>query len=232
MMKMQRVPLRAEKPARAEDAGGDPVVVSALGPPDEGVLGDIAHEMGNHLHKLYYWTNYLREQVGDRGEAEAAAVEMLGTSVERLERFMRMLLEYFAPARMCFSKVSVGELIGGLGAYLPGRRLVVDGLADCGEVAVSVDAGLIAHAIRTVFERVASTLVDETEMHVRLVVTTLRQYRGVEIAFEVGATAGHASLGSGIEMSVAEKFLQMHGAEVFERKGPPRALVVFLPLYT
>jgi hypothetical protein len=203
----------AHAPEHQDVAGG------ALGPPDERILGEIAHEMGNHLHKLYYWTGYLREQAAARGEAEAAAVEMLGGAVERLDRFMRMILEYFAPARLCFNKVRVADLVGGLSEHLPGRRLVVHGVDRLGETSVFVDAGLLGHALRTIFERVASTLVDEDELHVT-----------IELASGGAASAG-GSLKTGIEMAVAEKFLHMHGAELFERETAVRSLVVFVPLY-
>lgn len=224
-------PLRTDAVARGDASDPDGGASGALGPPDERVLGEIAHEMGNHLHKLYYWTGYLREQAAARGEPEAAAVEMLGGAVERLDRFLHMILEYFAPARLCFNKVRVADLVGGLGDHLPGRRLVVEGVDRLGETSVFVDAGLLGHAIRTIFERVASTLVDEDELRVRLELASRRQYRGVEIEFRGGAASAGGSLKAGIEMAVAEKFLHMHGAELFERETAVRSLVVFVPLY-
>jgi hypothetical protein len=217
--------------ARVEATGGDGDA-GALGPPDERVLGDIAHEMGNHLHKLYYWTDYLRAQVAGRGEPEAAAVEMLAGAVERLETFMRMILEYFAPARLCFTKVKVADLVDGLASKLPGRRLRLEGLDGLGETTVFADAGLLAHAIRTVFERAASTLVAEDEMVVKVTGANRREYHGVEVEFCGGASSAGGRLKNGIDMAVAEKFLLMHGAELSEREGTPRSLVVFLPLYT
>jgi len=226
-------PLRTQTPIGGDvstaDNGGS--ASGGLGPPDERVLGEIAHEMGNHLHKLYYWTGYLREQAAARGESDVAAVEMLGGAVDRLDRFLHMILEYFAPARLCFTKVRVADLVDGLRQHLPGRRLVIEGIDRLGETSVFVDAGLLGHAIRTVFERVASTLVDEDELHVHLELASLRQYRGVEIEFRGGAASAGGSLKSGIEMAVAEKFLHMHGAELFERDTGRRSLVVFVPLY-
>jgi hypothetical protein len=223
---------RAHAFARAPKDGEGASDATALGPPDERVLGEIAHEMGNHLHKLYYWTDYLRSQVAGRGEPEIAAVDMLSGAVERLETFMRMILEYFAPARLCFTKVKVADLVGGLAAKLPGRRLRCEGIDVFGETTVFADAGLLAHAIRTVFERAASTLVAEDEMVVRVTGASRREYQGVEVEFCGEVSAAGGSLKSGIEMAVAEKFLLMHGGELFERESAPRSLVVFLPLYT
>jgi hypothetical protein len=100
------------------------------------------------------------------------------------------------------------------------------------------DAALIGHAIRTVFERVASTLLDEDQMVIRLSETRSNDFRGIEIEFGAGAGAQGVELKRGIEMAVAEKFLHMHGAELLEREESSknetsrRSLVVFLPIYT
>jgi hypothetical protein len=68
-------------------------------------------------------------------------------------------------------------------------------------------------------------------MWVRLELASRRQYRGVEIEFRGGRASAAGPLKTGIEMAVAEKFLHMHGAELFEREAATRSLVVFLPLY-
>ncbi len=227
------VPVKARKeegPAveQREDEGGEQPA-GGLGLPDDHVLGEISHEMGNYFHKLYYWTDYLKNSVGDTGEQ--GAVEMLEGTVERLERFMRMILEYFAPARLCFAKVPVSELIGSMESQLIGRRLRVEG-DDLTDTVVMVDPSLIAHALRITFERATSTLLDEPEMSVRVSKTRRGEYEGIEIEFLVGKESrDQAQLMKGIEMVVAEKFFQMHGGELFEREGVDHALVVFLPLY-
>ena len=74
-----------------------------------------------------------------------------------------------------------------------------------------------------------------SERIVRLMPSERREFRGIEIEFQAGrgAPAGK-TLARGIEIAVAEKFIQMHGGELFERKGgdsEARALVVFLPIY-
>lgn len=207
----------------------DEVSAAGLGLPDDHVLGELSHEMGNYFHKLYYWTDYLKTAVGDTGER--VAVDMLEGTVEGLEHFMRMILEYFAPARLCFTKVPASELIGSLEARLVGRQLRVEG-KDLNAISVMVDASLIAAALRTTFERVAATLLDEPEMIVRVSRAQRREYEGLEIEFLAGQESRDATrLLGGIEMLVAEKFFQMHGGELSEREGDERALIVFLPLY-
>jgi len=90
----------------------------------------------------------------------------------------------------------------------------------------------MGHAIRTVFETAAATLIDEDELVVRVSASERREYRGIEIEFESGrgVHAGKA-LAHGIELAVAEKFIQMHGGELFERGDAKRSLGLFLPIY-
>ena len=222
-------------PVTAEGASGDPTAQSGLGLPDDHILGEISHEMGNYFHKLYYWTEYLRTRAGRGIETDATAVEMLETTVERLEHFMRMILEYFAPARLSFMRLPAEELVVGLASRLPGRRLRIIGTPELRAQTVLADAALIGHAMRTAFESVAQTLIDEDELVVRLSQSGRRQFQGIEIEFEAGRGAPKDKrLARGIEMAVAEKFIQMHGGELFERtqESTSRALVVFLPIYT
>src|SRR5213594_3757701 len=61
-------PLAARSPVlRAEPATA--VVVQ------EKVLAEIAHELGNFFHKLYYWSDYLKEKPAK--SADSTAVQML-----------------------------------------------------------------------------------------------------------------------------------------------------------
>jgi hypothetical protein len=215
----------------AADAAEEPGQ-EGLGLPNDRILGEISHEMGNYFHKLYYWTEYLRE----RSRGDETAVEMLEDTVARLEHFMRMTLEYFAPARLTFTRLRAEDLVLGLGSRLPGRRLVVEGASDVRTTVVLADASLIGHAMRAIFERTAATLLDEDRMTIRLVASERRDFRGVDVEFAAGKGASETqALARGIEMAVAEKFIQMHGGEIFERKGggsEPRALIVFLPIYS
>lgn len=218
-----------------EDTSSQESVERGSGPgfglPDDHILGEISHEMGNYFHKLYYWTDYLRERATTSGDL--GAVEMLQGTVDRLEHFMRMSLEYFAPARLCFNKVRAGDLVASLESRLSGRRLHVDGEPKWAEQSVLADAGLVARALRTVVERVEATLLDEAEIRVAVSLAHRREYEGLEMEFVAGSGAGRpVVLMKGIEMAVAEKFFQMHGGELFEREGDRHTLVVFLPIYS
>ena len=222
------------KPVERDAAVVQSAADTGLGIPDDRVLGEISHEMGNYFHKLYYWTEYLRDRDGHDVDTDQSAVDMLETTVERLEHFMKMILEYFAPARLTFTSLKAEDLVLGLASRLAGRRLCVVGDAAVRATPVMADASLIGHAVRTVFEVASATLIDEDEMIVRLVPSQRREYRGIEIEFESGRGVSEGkSMAHGIELAVAEKFIQMHGGELFERNGADskRALGLFLPIY-
>jgi hypothetical protein len=228
-------PRERGEPVQAEVEPDELVDDSGLGIPDDRILGEISHEMGNYFHKLYYWTEYLRERSGNGPDTDQTAFEMLEGTVERLEHFMRMILEYFAPARLSFTRLRAEDLVGGLRNRLVGRRLRIDGDSDVRATAVLADAALIGHALRTIFEAAVATLIDEDEMTVRLLASERREFHGIEIEFQAGRGApATKTLARGIEIAVAEKFIQMHGGELYEHRGDgssARALVVFLPIY-
>ena len=55
---------RRKAVAGAEPRSLLPPADTGLGIPDDRILGEISHEMGNYFHKLYYWTEYLRDRDG------------------------------------------------------------------------------------------------------------------------------------------------------------------------
>lgn len=222
------IPLASSESSR--DDRPDQRSEAPLGLPDDRILGEISHEVGNYFHKLYYWTDYLKSH--GEGHGDAAAVEILEETIGRLERFMRMMLEYLAPAKISFNRIDAGELVAGLKTKLPGRDVQVRGVDEWRRFKVLADPSLMAHALGTVFDRVAGTLIDEDALIVEVERARRREFQGIQIAFEAGAGVnGHERLKKGIEMAVAEKFLLMHGGELFERAEPTRALVIFLPVY-
>ena len=158
-------------PAEGPQADGQQTLALA----DERVLGEISHEMGNYFHKLYYWTEHLKSHAGG-DPTDITATEMLESTIGRLEHFMRMILEYFAPARLRFNRVEAADLVSGLASRLSGRRLRVQAADSVARMAVLADASLIGPALRTVFERVATTLIDEDEMLVILSAATRHEF--------------------------------------------------------
>ena len=220
----------------APDSGGDQpgqAWAGGLGLPDDRILAEISHEMGNYFHKLYFWTDKLREATMRGGLAPGGAVENLAETVERLEQFMRLALEYFAPARLRFDRIPLSDIAGGLEARLQGKEFEFVGLEKWRDTQLLVDPALVSHALGVIVDRVASTMAAGEKLVMRFVYAKRRDFKGMEMEFRAGSAAGAGKgLTVGIEMTVAEKCLQMHGGELFERsEGCDLYLVIFLPLY-
>ncbi len=203
-----------------------------FGLPDQEVLAEISHELGNYFHKLYYWTDFLKSRCEPESD-EMASWRMLDDNVEGLEAFLKMTLEYFAPARLSFTRIPLGDLLDGAESYVPGRRVHIEGLEHWRGTDVMADPARFHHVMRTIFERVAESLSGDDELVIRLRPSSRDEFDGVEIEFVAGhAYEGPGSLVGGIAMSVAEKFLKVHGGEFCERNdNESRALTMFLPLY-
>ena len=90
-----------------------------------------------------------------------------------------MTLEYFSPARLSFTRLRIEELLDGLARRLPGRHLAIEGLDRWGSTEVFVDPSRINHVVRTVFERVMRTLVEEEEMRIRLEPSSRGDFEGI-----------------------------------------------------
>src|SRR5437773_12569035 len=86
---------------------GTPVLVQ------EKVLAEIAHELGNFFHKLYYWSDYLQDKPA-RQSADATAVQMLERTIRNLEEFLKVSLEYFHPTQLSCMRMEAGELVEAL----------------------------------------------------------------------------------------------------------------------
>src|SRR6476660_6757591 len=60
----------------------------------EKVLAEITHELGNFFHKLYYWSDYLKEKPA-RKSSDSTATQMLERTIKNLEDFLKVSLDYF-----------------------------------------------------------------------------------------------------------------------------------------
>src|SRR5437867_6116827 len=99
----QKHPARA---ARRSDHGTMVLV-------QEKVLSEIAHELGNFFHKLYYWSDYLKEQPAG-APTESTAAQMLERTIKNLEDFLKVSLDYFHPTRLSLMRMAIPDVVGGL----------------------------------------------------------------------------------------------------------------------
>lgn len=110
--------MRAENPAgQAEREGSVGGQVDLAGrttarspgfTPDDEVLREIRHSLGNHFHKLYYWADYVQELGGD--SAEDAAVQPLTGTIQRLEEFLGLAMEYLQPLSLETSSMELADV--------------------------------------------------------------------------------------------------------------------------
>jgi len=218
-------PLAARSPAlRAEPATA--VVVH------EKVLAEIAHELGNFFHKLYYWSDYLKEKPA-RKSADSTAVQMLERTIKNLEDFLKTSLDYFHPTQLSFTRMGVGELLQGflvqVRAQLNGTPITVSD----DDVWRREDAEvLIEVAVRHLTKQVGP----ESSVAIGIERSARRDRAGLEVGFQLRqpneASPLFRTAEAGIEWAVAQKVVALHGGELLERNEGPEAksLVIFLPL--
>jgi hypothetical protein len=139
----------------------------------EKVLAEIAHELGNFFHKLYYWSDYLKEKPG-RSSEDSTAAQMLESTIRNLEGFLKVSLDYFHPTQLSFTRMPVTDLLDGVlfqvRQHLNGTPISVP--ADQSErgrlrkAAVMVDPGHLSRAFEVAVRHLTQRL--GTESTVRL----------------------------------------------------------------
>ncbi len=227
-------PLAARPPAlRSEHA--TPVLVQ------EKVLAEIAHELGNFFHKLYYWSDYLKEKPA-RKSADSTAAQMLERTIRNLEEFLRVSLNYFHPTQLSFSRMAVSELLDGLlfqvRAQLNGTSVQVAGHDTwrAEEREVLVDPGHLSHAFEVAVSHLVKQVGPESSITVAIERSARREAAGLEVGFHLRqpneASPLFRTAEAGVEWAVAQKVVALHGGELLEsNEGPEvKSLVIFLPL--
>ncbi len=227
-------PLAARSPVlRAEPATA--VVVQ------EKVLAEIAHELGNFFHKLYYWSDYLKEKPA-RKSADSTAAQMLERTIKNLEDFLKLSLDYFHPTQLSFTRMGVGELLQGflvqVRAQLNGTPITVsdDDVWRREDAEVLIDPGHLSRAFEVAVRHLTKQVGPESSVAIGIERSARRERAGLEVGFELRqpneASPLFRTAEAGIEWAVAQKVVAMHGGELLERNEGPEAksLVIFLPL--
>jgi signal transduction histidine kinase len=206
---------------------------------EEKVLAEIAHELGNFFHKLYYWSDYLKERT-PRKTADSTAAEMLERTIKNLEDFLRLSFDYVHPLQLSFLRMGVADVVHGLlgqvRAQLNGTPATVAHDGEwCGEE-VLVDP---SHLSR-VFEVTLRHMMKQVGAASTVCVAVGRALRagrpGLELSFHVEGVSEASPLfrtsDAGVEWAVAQKVVALHGGELREQtRGPgEKSLVIFLPL--
>jgi len=226
---------RAARPPALRPEHGTPVMVQ------EKVLAEISHELGNFFHKLYYWSDYLKDGPA-RKTADSTAAQMLERTIKNLEDFLKVSLDYFHPTQMSFTRMSVGELVEGLlfqvRSHLNGTPVTVAdaGAWRSGPSEVLVDPGHLSYAFEVAVRHLKKQVGPESSITVGIERTVPRDSAGLEVAFHLRqpneASPLFRTAEAGVEWAVAERFVALHGGELLERSEEPgeKQIVLFIPL--
>jgi signal transduction histidine kinase len=200
---------------------------------EERVLAEIAHELGNFFHKLYYWAEFLQEKRSDHS-SEATAAQMLTQTVGSLEEFLKGTLDYFRPLKLSPVQMPLADIVAGmivqLRAQLHGWPVRVSDAGGWEQRAVLIDPARLPAVFLAIGRRLTERAPAGTGVHVGLDTGP----DGIEAAFRVEGrfgTPGFQTAASCVEWALAERIVALHGGRLQQRELPdgPPALVLFLP---
>ena len=212
---------------------------SAAAVVQEKVLAEIRHELGNFFHKLYYWSDYLKQKPVQQ-PADSTATQMLERTIKNLEDFLKASLEYFHPTQLAFTRMAVPDLVEGLlfqaRSHLNGTPVTASGPSEWGEAAILVDPSHLSQASAVTVRHLAKQVGPESHVQIDVKRSARRDCLGLEVDF-VLATPNEASplfrtSELGIEWAMAQKIVALHGGELSEITGDGvrKTIVLFLPL--
>lgn len=205
----------------------------------EKVLAEIAHELGNFFHKLYYWSDYLKERPG-RQSADLTAAQMLESTIRNLEGFLKVSLDYFHPMPLALARMPAADLVEGLmfqvRSNLNGTVITVSGCGSERDAELLVDPGQLSRAFEVTVRHLTKHVGAESSVHVDVRRGTRSVGTGLEVGFELhkpnDASPLFRTAEAGVEWALAQKVVAMHGGELAEHihgQGG-RSVVIFLPL--
>lgn len=205
----------------------------------EKVLAEISHELGNFFHKLYYWSEYLRDAPA-RQSVDSTAGEMLERTIRNLEDFLKMSLGYFRPVHLSVVRMGAAEVVEGMlfqaRARLNGTPLTVAQESDWRRAEILVDPGQISLAFEIVMRHLTTQIGPESQLGVGFGLGSRRDGPGLEARFRLQAPSEPPPLfrtaEAGVEWAVAERIVALHGGELVMQADDHRekTLIVFLPL--
>ena len=205
----------------------------------EKVLAEITHELGNFFHKLYYWSDYLKEKPA-RQPADSTAAQMLESTIRNLEGFLKMSLDYFHPTQLSFTRMRAADLLEGLlfqaRAHLNGTPVGVSGQGAWNDAEVLVDPGHLSRAFEVAARHLTKEVGAESAVEIRVARARHHDRPGLEVEFQVErpneASPLFRTAEAGVEWAVAQKVVALHGGALEEITAGPagKRIVVFLPV--
>ncbi len=203
------------------------------------VLSDIRHELGNVFHKLYYWSEYLKDKPSDGG-TESSATQMLERTIKNLEDFLKVSLDYFHPTHLSLMRMAVPDVVGGLLSvvrnHLNGTPMTVADAGGSDGEAVMVDPSQLSHVLAVAAATLGKQAAPDSRLHVAVLRATRGGERWLDVTFELHHPTDSSPLfrtsRASVEWAVAQKIVQLHGGALCDRPGADgtQTLSIVLPL--
>jgi hypothetical protein len=211
------------------EAGGDEPLIRV----DQKVLSDLRHSLGNYFHKLYYWADYLKSGADDLGP-DVSPVEMLDRTIQNLDSFLRIALEYFHTPELSCVTLTGEELGGAVASVLHSAqpsRSDVAAAPGLGRWKVAVDPSRFSEAVGIAARQIRMATGDETSALLASVEPAPgRAALRIELRLAAGASRPKREIGV-VEWAVAGRLLAAHGGslEQISDDGVVAGCVIHVP---
>jgi hypothetical protein len=223
--------------AEARAAGPDPRPPdAALVPPviADTVVADVRHEVGNYLHKLYYWADFLTESRTGRA-ADVTATQMLDETIRGLEELLRVTLEYVRPIGATPMALGAREVADGvvrqLASTLGTRTLRTAVRGDTDGWQVALDPGRFSQLLAAIGRRVDASTAADAALDLEVTIDARDGAPELRASLAgVGEPTGSATVRE-VEWATAENLARLVGGRlVLTSVDERRALVLTVPL--
>jgi len=208
------------------------------------VTAGVAHEVKNPLNSMRLWLENLRESLPSDPEAAKAAVKVLDSEIDRLDRVVKRFLDFTKPVELHLEDTPLSELVGEVLALAKpqieraGVRAVVsqpDALPP-----VRVDRALLQQALMNLVLNACEAM----KQGGKLEITLRRKGESAEIRV---ADTGHGIApehrrrvfelffttrpsGSGLGLATAFRIVQIHSGSIDFESEPGRGTTFILEL--
>jgi hypothetical protein len=209
-------------------SGGDHRLI----PIDERVLDDLRHSLGNYFHKLYYWADYLKSGADDLGP-EVSPVEMLDRTIQNLDGFLRIALEYFhTPDLACVTLTceELGRSVASVLHSVKANPSVVVARPGVEHWRVAVDPSRFAEAVGIAARQIRAAADDQTSV-IHATVAPAPAALRVELRLDGGGAPRPRRQVGVVEWAVAGRLLAAHGGslESIGEEGAIAGCVIHMP---
>lgn len=182
--------------------------------PDEAVLREIRHELGNHFHKLYYWADFVQEAAG--GEDAEPLGDPLTGAIQKLESFLNRAMQYLTPISLEAVGMNLSEVTCAIEKLLvsevPQAKVQVETLRGVPDQRVQIDPGKFSAAVQTV-ARALNQASDGSLLGYRMTVSTAESLRAFEFRMDAAPALQSAVAPEvrTLDWANAQRTIETHG---------------------